>query len=152
MIHELAVERTFHIARGRRHRKGLCVGEAPPEEAHRIPRIARLVVLAIRFDHLIASGQVVNQAELALLGRVSRARLTQILNFVLLAPEIQEELLFLSCGSFERSPLHRRQLQPIAAMLDWQRAARKIESVQSRSQSLWPSVRNRARCALTRRK
>ena len=119
MTHELTVERTFHIARGRRHRKGLCAGEAPPEQEHRIPRIARLMALAIRFDHLIASGQVVNQAQLARLGSVSRARLTQIMNLALLAPDIQEDLLFLSCGPLERSPLHLRQLQPIAAVLDW---------------------------------
>ena len=119
MTHELTVERTFHFARGRRRRKGLCVGEAPRAQAHRIPRIARLMALAIRFDHLIASRQVVNQAELARLGRVSRARLTQIMNLVLLAPEIQEELLFLSCGPSERPPVYLRQLQPIATTPDW---------------------------------
>ena len=77
------------------------------------------MALAIRFDQLIASGQIANQAHLARLGRVSRARLTQIMNLVLLAPEIQEELLFLSSGPSERSPIHLRQLQPIATTLDW---------------------------------
>ena len=119
MTNELTVERPFHIVRGRRHRKGLCLGEAPTEQARRIPRIARLMALALRFEHLISTGQVVNQAQLARLGNVSRARLTQIMNLVLLAPDIQEELLFLSCGPFERSPVYLRQLQPIARTLDW---------------------------------
>ena len=87
MTHELTLERNFHIARGRRRGKGLRAGAAPPEQDRRIPRIARLMALAIRFDHLIASGQVVNQAQLARLGRVSRARVTQIMNLVLLAPK-----------------------------------------------------------------
>ena len=119
MTHELMVERTFHVARGRRRRKELCIGEAPPQSDRRIPRIARLMALAIRFDHLISSGQVANQAQLARLGSVSRARLTQIMNLILLAPDIQEELLFLSCGLSERPPVHLRQLQTIAATPDW---------------------------------
>jgi hypothetical protein len=64
-------------------------------EPGRIPRISRLMALAIRFDHLIKSGQVADQAELAGLGHVTRARVTQIMNLLQLAPDIQEEILFL---------------------------------------------------------
>lgn len=60
-----------------------------------LPRIARLMALAIHFDKLIQSGVVTNYAELARLGNVTRARVTQIMNLLMLAPEIQEELLFL---------------------------------------------------------
>ena len=119
MTNELTLERTFHVVRGRRHRKGLRAGEAPPEHERRIPRIARLMALAIRFDHLISSGQVANQAQLAQLGSVSRARLTQIMNLVLLAPDIQEELLFLSWGPSKTPPVYLSQLQPIATTPDW---------------------------------
>jgi len=38
------------------------------------------MALAIRFDGLIRDGKVKDQAELARLGHVSRARLTQIMN------------------------------------------------------------------------
>jgi hypothetical protein len=44
-----------------------------------IPRISRLMALAIRFDQLIREGTVTDQAELARLGHVSGARLTQIM-------------------------------------------------------------------------
>jgi hypothetical protein len=53
-----------------------------------IPRITRLMALAIHFDGLIQSGAVANYAELARLGNVTRARMTQIMNLLNLAPEI----------------------------------------------------------------
>lgn len=61
----------------------------------RLPRITKMMALALRLDHLIKSGQVTDQAELARVGHVSRARLTQIMDLNLLAPDIQEEILFL---------------------------------------------------------
>jgi len=63
---------------------------APP----RIPRITRLMALAIKFQEMVDRGEVRDYAELARLGFVSRARLTQIMNLTLLAPDIQEEVLF----------------------------------------------------------
>lgn len=58
----------------------------------RLPRVTKMMALAIRFDHLIKTGQVKDQAELARLAHVSRARLTQIMDLMLLAPEIQEAI------------------------------------------------------------
>ena len=58
--------------------------------AGRVPRIARLMALALRFEHLVQSGTVRDYAELARLGQVSRARLTQITNLLHLAPDLQE--------------------------------------------------------------
>jgi hypothetical protein len=53
------------------------------------------MALAIHFDGLIRDGVVKNYAELASLGGVSRARITQIMNLLNLPPWKQEELLFL---------------------------------------------------------
>src|SRR5690349_4662075 len=66
----------------------------------RPPRIACLVALAHRLDGMVQSGAVKDYAELARLGRVTRARVTQIMNLLNLAPEIQEYLLWLpsACG------------------------------------------------------
>ena len=47
------------------------------------------------------------------------ARITQIMNLTLLAPDIQEELLFLPKVASGRDPLVLRQLQPLAAERDW---------------------------------
>jgi hypothetical protein len=123
MNRELVVQRAFHIDRERRGRKKVHAGLAEIL-APRIPRIARLMALAIRFDGLICSGMVSNQAELARLGHVSRARLTQIMNLVLLAPDIQEWLLFLPQSAHGSPGIHIRQLQPIAGVLNWQEQRR----------------------------
>ena len=77
------------------------------------------MALAIRLDHLIKSEQVTDQAELARLGHVSRARLTQIMNLLYLAPDIQEEILFLSCVSSSRQELIERDVRSIGVTTDW---------------------------------
>ncbi len=52
------------------------------------------MALAIHFGRLIRDGVVRNYAELARLGGVSRARITQIINLLNLPPAEQEQLLF----------------------------------------------------------
>lgn len=78
------------------------VEEAVPTP-FRVPRIAKLMALAIHFDQLIRDGKLRDQAEIAELGRVSRVRVTQIMNLLNQAPEIQEELLFGSSRYSERA-------------------------------------------------
>jgi len=85
----------------------------------RVPRVARLMALAIRFDQLIREGVAADQAELARLGQVSRARLTQIMNLSNLAPEIQEQLLHLRLSNQDGDAVSERQLRPIAATPCW---------------------------------
>ena len=85
----------------------------------RVPRVARLLALAHKFDGLLGQGTIPDYATLARLGRVSRARITQILNLLYLAPDIQEHILFLARTVHGRDRLHLRQLQPIATVLDW---------------------------------
>jgi hypothetical protein len=87
--------------------------------AGRVPRVARLLALAHRFDSLLRQGAVANGAALARLGHVSRARITQILNLLHLAPDIQEQILFLPLSRRGRDRVHLRQLQPIARIPDW---------------------------------
>ena len=60
------------------------------------PRIARLLALAHKLDGLVRSGTVRDYAELARLGHVSAARVSQIMILLHLAPAIQEYVLFLS--------------------------------------------------------
>lgn len=58
-----------------------------------IPKITRLLVLGYHFERLVREGKVKNYAEIARLTGLSRARVTQIVNLTLLAPEIQEGIL-----------------------------------------------------------
>ena len=95
----------------------------PPQHAAvpagRVPRISKLMALAIRFEGLIRDGQVSDQSELARLAHVTQQRMTQIMNLLHLAPDIQESLLFLHRIDLGRAPIHERLLRPIAAEIDW---------------------------------
>ena len=80
--------------------------------------MSRLMALAIRFDQLIRDGIAADYADLARLGHVSRARVTQIMNLLNLAPDVQERVLFLQGGADD---LHERRLRVLAAEPDWRR-------------------------------
>jgi hypothetical protein len=136
-MHDLTIEATFFSGRGARGRK-LLHGNAPAtaSASARIPRIARLMALAIRLDRLVGSGEVANQAELAQLGHVSRARISHIMNLLLLAPDIQETLLFLTEEDVGPEGLHLRQLQSIAVVPSWRRQRRLWATVGIRSSRL----------------
>jgi len=70
--------------------------EPIPEPESSPPRIARLLALAHKLDALVRSGAVSSYSELARLGHITPARLTQIMVLLHLAPSIQEYLLFIS--------------------------------------------------------
>lgn len=60
-----------------------------------------------------------DQAELARVEHVTRARLTQIMNMLNLAPDIQEAILMMPAPESGRDPVTEKQLRPVAAQLDW---------------------------------
>jgi len=101
--------------------------EVPP--AGRVPRIARLMALARRFEGLLRRGEVKDYATLARLGNVTRARITQIMNLLHLAPDIQEALLFLAPHTGKRAPVLLADLQPLTALPDWARQRRRWREV-----------------------
>jgi hypothetical protein len=78
------------------------------------------MALAIRMQDLIRAGGIADYSALAQLGHVSRARISQIMNLLLLAPDIQEQILFLS-PSRGRDPIHLAELQTMSLTLDWDR-------------------------------
>ena len=81
----------------------------------RIPRISRLMALAIKFETMVERGEVRDYADLARLGYVTRARLTQIMNLMLLAPDLQEELLVAK----QDSGMTERTLRQVVTFVDW---------------------------------
>jgi hypothetical protein len=114
---------------GRRSRKRMEVRDpaepepqAPP--AGNVPRVSRLMALAIRFERLLAEGAVADYAELARLGGVTRARLTQIMNLRNLAPDIQEDILFLPRTVKGRDAVCERHLRPLTTVPDWRKQRR----------------------------
>jgi hypothetical protein len=107
-----------HEARGRRRVAAATIAPAPVEPG-RVPRISRLMALAIRLERMLVTGEVSDVAELARLGHVSQPRMTQILNLTLLAPDIQEELLFLPRVTEGKATIHEKRLRPISAEAEW---------------------------------
>jgi hypothetical protein len=121
----LTVSGAVHFARrGRGGRKELHAGPTPVPSPGRMPRVARLMALALRFEGLIREGVMAGQAELARLGHVTRARVSQVMSLLHLAPDIQEQILFLEPVGRGRDPLVLRDLLPIAATPDWRRQRR----------------------------
>ena len=77
------------------------------------------MALAIRLDGLIREGAVRDYAELARVGHVTRARMTQVMNLLNLAPEIQEAILFLPRTVRGKDSITERQVRAIAAVENW---------------------------------
>ena len=123
----LTVTCPVHFKNGAKGRRRMRKGAAPiprPVEPGRIPRISRLMALAIHFDGLLRRGEVKDYADLARLGHVSRARISQIMNLLNLAPGIQEEILFLPRTLKGRDPITERQFRPLVSQSDWRQQRR----------------------------
>ncbi len=103
------------------NRKRAIPDPAPVQErpTGRVPRVSKLMALAISFDRLLRDGVVSNQSELARLARVTQPRMTQILNLLHLAPDIQEEILFLPPVASGRDPVTERDLRSIVSAVHW---------------------------------
>lgn len=119
-LSQLEVSFTFKPKNGRKN------GNHSPDkdrsvEPGNVPRISRLMAMAIRFDGLVKRGEVRDYADLARLGYVTRARITQIMNLLNLAPDIQEALLFLPRTVKGRDPIREKDIRPIAAVPHWHR-------------------------------
>ena len=109
--------------RGSRNERRSGAGEASLP-AGRVPRVARLMALALRLEELVRTRQVASYSALAALGHVTRARICQILNLLHLAPDIQEALLFLPPTQRGCDPIILADLMPIAAAFDWRKQRR----------------------------
>lgn len=113
-------------------------GSAPAEPAEgdvgRVPRISVLMALAIRFDGLLRDGTVPNLTELARLAHVTQPRMTQIMNLLHLAPDIQEALLTLPRSACARDFVAERHIRAITRQGSWKR-----------QRQLWSALKHRDR-------
>jgi hypothetical protein len=87
----------LEITRGRKGHRRLAEPAPAPERAAinptSVPRITRMLVLGYHFERLVREGKVKNYAEIARLTGMSRARVTQISNLMLLDPSMQGRIL-----------------------------------------------------------
>lgn len=110
--------------RSRGSRRCLVTGPQPKpvrREPGRVPRVAHLLALARRIDEQVRKVELVSYAEVAALGHVTRARVSQIMNLLNLAPDLQEAILFLPRTERGRNAIVLRDLQPIASIVDWRK-------------------------------
>ena len=122
----VVIRGTLSLPRRRRGQESDAGEPSPnPAASARIPRIARLMALARHVDELVRSGTVASYAAAARLGRVSRARLSQIIGLLNLAPDLQEQLLFLEHPARGRPTPVLRRVLTVAAALDWDEQRRR---------------------------
>jgi hypothetical protein len=89
------------------------------------------MALAIKFQELVDLGEVRDYADLARLGYVTRARITQIMNLLNLAPDIQETLL--DRNNARNLPCER-DIRSVTAHVDWTQQRRSWREIPGASQ------------------
>jgi DNA invertase Pin-like site-specific DNA recombinase len=87
----------------------------------RAPRIARLLALALKFEGLIHQGVIKDYADLARLGRVSRARVTQIMNLLNLSAPIQEQILAWTEAAPGTEIVRETTVRALSSEVSWSR-------------------------------
>ncbi len=76
------------------------------------PRVTELLRKAIEWRRQMEAGEVRNQADIARREGITRARVTQVLALLRLAPETQEQILTMS-NTIRRPEITERRLRPI---------------------------------------
>src|SRR6266849_8533291 len=116
----LAQERTGKLfcrsEKARRTGSGTTEKDPVPE---RVPRIARLMALALKFEQMMRQSLVTDYSVLATVGRVSRARVTQIMNLLNLAPDLQEQILFLKPETSKQCGICEPSIRRLSSLLLW---------------------------------
>jgi hypothetical protein len=97
---------------------------AKPAAPPRVPHVAKLMALAIRLEHLIETGQIADQAEIARTAGITRARVTQILNLNRFAPDIQQAILNLEPTANPNPNLREGLVRQIATEPNWAKQRR----------------------------
>jgi hypothetical protein len=77
--------------------------------------VVELLRKAIEWQALLASGEAPNQAAIARREGITRARVTQVMGLLRLAPDIQQQILSLP-DMVRRPVITERALRPIASL------------------------------------
>lgn len=119
----ITIKKKIYFIRGGAGRRQIASEPAPSKTVPvgRVPRISKLMALAIKYDGLLREGKVTDQSELSRLAYITQPRMTQIMNLLHLAPDIQEELMLLPAATTGRDAIHEKILRPITAEADWQK-------------------------------
>ena len=133
MSETMTIQCRFHVDTRARGRKQLNEGETPASACApgRVPRVAKLLALAHRFEAMLQRGEVAGYADLARLGQVTPARISQVMALLGLAPDIQEAILYLPRTVRDRDPIQMYDLLPLTTVLDWKTQRRLWEQLRA---------------------
>jgi hypothetical protein len=97
-------------------------------------RVARLLAMAHDIERKIRAGVFKDYADVARQHGLTRARVTQVMNLLLLAPDIQTEILGMVVRP-GREPLTERQLRAVVNTVVW-----------SEQRTVWFKIARRSAC------
>lgn len=118
----------YRFEQGRQTHKQMNGASAAKTRAA-LPRITRLMALAIDLDSRLRDCADLDCRTVADVGCVSRPRITQVLNLLQLAPEIQECLLMLPPLARGREPITEKSVRQLSAEYDWERQRERFEQL-----------------------
>ena len=104
----VTADRVVHVAAKARR-------PAKPAKQPQTPRVVELLRMAQEWRRQLDAGAVRTQAEIARREGITRARVTQIMALIRLAPEIQDHVLSLPV-MVHRSAITEKALRPIALL------------------------------------
>ncbi len=110
-------------------------GSPKPAKKPKTPRVVELLQMAIEWQRQLDAGEVDTQAEIARRESITRARVTQVMAMLRLAPEIQEHILCMS-DTVRRPAISERALRPIAQIEDWDEQKLRFQDLISRQKGL----------------
>ncbi len=114
----------FHPVRGARGSLEYVEGP-PPAPKPRPLRVARMLAVAHALSGMLGRPGGPSRREMARALKMTEARLSQLLDLVLLAPDIQEDLLFLEVAP-GRDPIPERALRSVVRALAWREQRRRF--------------------------
>lgn len=103
-------------------------GKPKPPTEPKSPRVVDLLRKAIEWQALLESGEAANQAEIARREGISRARVSQVMGLLRLAPEIRQHILSMP-ETIHRAAINERALRPIAPMEDAKDQVRRFQEL-----------------------
>jgi hypothetical protein len=108
----------LHRARKGHAKRFVETAPAVPEPVRRPARVAVMLALAHKIQQAIDCGAIRDRAEVARRLGLTRARVTQLLDLIQLAPEIQEQILFAESVDGQE-PMSERALRAVAHAGTW---------------------------------
>lgn len=93
------------------------VSKPRPQKTPRTPRVVELLRKAMEWKELLESGKGITQADIARREGLSRARVTQIMSLLNLAPDIRKHVLSMA-ETIQKQVVTERSLRPIIKLAD----------------------------------